>query len=92
MAHLVYCQKLHKEAEGLTNPPYPGELGQRIYQHISKEAWQQWQKRQTMIINEYRLNLSDPQARKVLEEEMEQFLFGESDSVPEGYTPPENQK
>ncbi len=87
MARQVNCLKLHKLAEGLASPPYPGELGQRIYQHISQEAWQLWLARQIMFINEYRLNLSDPQARKLLATEMEKFLFAEQDTAPAGYTP-----
>lgn len=89
MARKVLCEKLKKEAEGLDFPPYPGELGKKIYASISKEGWQQWVARQTMFINEYRLNLADPKARQMLEKEMESFLFGEGDHIPEGYVPPE---
>lgn len=89
MSKTIHCQKLNKEAEALDFPPYPGELGKRIHETISKEAWQLWLGRQTMFINEYRLNLADPKARKMLEEEMESFLFGESDNTPEGYVPPD---
>lgn len=84
----VFCQKLKKEAEGLNQLPYPGKLGQKIFDHISKEAWQTWQSRQTMFINEYRLNLMDSEARKFLETEMEKFLFSDNDEMPEGYVPP----
>jgi Fe-S cluster biosynthesis and repair protein YggX len=87
----VFCHKLQREEEALPAPPYPGKLGQRIYQNISKPAWQMWQQRQTMFINEYRLNLAEPEARKMLEQEMENFLFGNTDKVPEGYTPPDEQ-
>jgi Fe-S cluster biosynthesis and repair protein YggX len=87
---MVQCVKLGKEAEGLDLPPYPGELGKRIYQNVSKEAWQEWLRHQTMLINEYRLTPVDPKARKFLEEEMEKFFFsGEETSRPEGYVPPE---
>ncbi len=88
MTRLVQCAKLGREAEGLDWAPYPGELGQRIFESISKEAWQQWMGQQTMLINEYRLSTIDPKARKFLEGEMEKFLFGGGSSAPEGYTPP----
>ena len=88
MARMVHCVKLGREAEGLDFPPYPGELGKRIYEQISKEAWQQWLRQQTMLINEYRLVLTDPKARRFLEQEMEKFLFGEGSAPPEGYVPP----
>jgi len=71
----VYCYKLKKEAEGLGAPPYPGPLGARIQKEISKEAWQLWLKQQTMIINENRLKLFEPAARKMIEEAMVKFLF-----------------
>jgi Fe-S cluster biosynthesis and repair protein YggX len=88
MSRMVKCVKLNKEAEGLDFPPYPGELGQRIYESISKEAWQQWQRQQTMLINENRLSMVDPRAQKLLREEMERFLFGEGSAPPAGYVPP----
>ena len=89
MSRTVHCVKLGREAAGLDYPPYPGELGKRVYEHISKEAWQQWVRQQTMLINEYRLTPVDPKARKFLEEQMERFLFGEEAVTPEGYVPPE---
>jgi len=89
MTRMVNCVKLGKEAEGLDRPPYPGELGKRIYEQVSKEAWQQWQRHQTILINEYRLPLVDPRARKMLEEEMEKFFFGDGSSTPDDYVPPE---
>ena len=89
MSRTVHCVKLGKEAEGLDYPPYPGELGKRVYEHVSKEAWQQWVRQQTMLINEYRLTPVDPKARKFLEEQMERFLFGEEAVTPEGYVPPQ---
>jgi Fe-S cluster biosynthesis and repair protein YggX len=85
---MVNCVKLGQEAEGLERPPYPGELGKRIYEQVSKAAWQQWLRHQTMLINEYRLTPIEPQARKFLEERMEQFFFGEGAAPPEGYVPP----
>ena len=90
MPRMVQCVKLKKEAEGLDRPTYPGPLGKRIYENVSKEAWQMWIKQQTMLINEYRLSPIDPKARKFLEEEMEKFFFGEGGTVPEGYVPPES--
>lgn len=89
MSRTVHCLVLDREAEGLTKPPYPGELGQRIYENISKEAWQQWLQHQTMLINEYRLSPVDPKARKFLLEEMQKFLFGSGSEKPEGYVEPE---
>lgn len=88
MSRTVYCQYLKKEAEGLDFQLYPGELGQKIYDNISKEAWAEWQKKQTMLINENRLNLMDPKSREFLEEQMKAFLFEGKDVKIEGYTPP----
>lgn len=82
---LIYCEKLKKESEGLDRIPYPGELGQRVYEHISKEAWQLWINHQTMLINEYRLSMLDPKARQFLATEMEKFLFGAGSEKPAGY-------
>ena len=88
MSRMVNCVKLGKEAEGLDRQPYPGELGQRIYEQVSKEAWQMWMQHQTMLINENRLSLIDPEAQKFLQTEMEKFLFGDGSEMPEGFTPP----
>jgi Fe-S cluster biosynthesis and repair protein YggX len=88
MTRTVQCIVLGREAEGLDRPPYPGELGQRIYAQVSKEAWQRWLAHQTMLINEYRLAVVDPKARKFLEEQMERYFFGEGSAAPEGYVPP----
>lgn len=88
MTRMVQCARLKKEAEGLDRPPYFGELGQRIYENVSKEAWQEWLRHQTMLINEYRLTPVDPKARKFLEQEMEKFFFGEGSVAPEGFVPP----
>ena len=90
MARNVNCVMLGKEAEGLDFAPYPGELGQRIYENVSKEAWQRWLAHQTMLINEYRLTPIEPDARKFLEQEMEKFFFGEGSSRPQEYVPPED--
>jgi Fe-S cluster biosynthesis and repair protein YggX len=87
MARMVNCVKLGKEAEGLDYQPYPGELGKRIFENVSKQAWQQWVQQQTMLINEYRLSPIDPKAREFLEGEMEKFLFGEGSAPPPDYNP-----
>ena len=89
MPRTIFCGYLQREAEGLDRVPYPGELGQRIYENISKEAWQQWVRHQTMLLNEYRLSPIDPKARKFLVEEMEKFLFGGGAQKPEGYVSPD---
>lgn len=86
MSRKVQCAKLGIEAAGLSKPPYPGELGQRIYETISKQAWETWLNHQTMLINEYRLSLIDPKAREFLQTEMENFLFGGGSEKPPGYT------
>jgi Fe-S cluster biosynthesis and repair protein YggX len=88
MARMVQCVKLGKEAEGLDYRTYPGELGKRIFENVSKEAWRLWLGHQTLLINEYRLTPVDPKARKFLEEEMEKFFFGEGAQTPGGYVPP----
>lgn len=88
MTRIIHCSKLNKEAEGLDYPPYPGELGKKIYQQISKEAWQLWLGRQTMFINEYRLSMLDPKSRAFLATEMEKFLFSDTNETPPGYVPP----
>ncbi len=88
MVRKVNCVKLGKEAEGLDRAPYPGELGQRIFQNVSKEAWQMWLTHQTMLINENRLTMFEPKARKFLEEQMEKFFFGGAVAQPQGYVPP----
>ena len=89
MSRTVNCARLGREAEGLDFPPYPGELGQRIFEQISKEAWQQWLAHQTMLINENRISPMDPKAREFLVGEMEKFLFEGSAEKPAGYVPPE---
>lgn len=89
MPHTVHCIVLGREAEGLAKPPYPGELGKRIYESVSKEAWQKWLVHQTMLINEYRLTPVDPEARKFLEGEMEKFFFGSGSEKPADYLAPD---
>jgi len=88
MTRQVHCAKLGIDAEGLDRPPYPGEMGQRIYESISKQAWQQWLRQQTMLINENRLSVIDPRHREFLESEMQKFLFEGKNEKPEGYVPP----
>ena len=84
----VHCIKLGRDAEGLDFPPYPGELGKRLYENVSKEAWQQWIRLQTMIINENRLNLVDAKHRKYLAEQVEKHFFGAGADRVSGYVPP----
>lgn len=79
MTRMVHCIKLNREVEGLDRPPMPGELGKRIFENVSKEAWTQWQRYQTMLINENRLNLSDPEARDYLKQQIEDYFFKQSD-------------
>ena len=87
MSRTVNCVLLKAEAEGLDYAPYPGELGQRIYDNVSKQSWARWVNHQTMLINEYRLTPIEPEARKFLETEMEKFFFGEGSAVPKEYVP-----
>jgi Fe-S cluster biosynthesis and repair protein YggX len=88
MARTVQCVKLNKEADGLDFPPYPGELGKKIYESVSKEAWAAWLKHQTMLVNENRLNLADQRARKYLAQQMEKHFFGDGADAAMGYVPP----
>jgi Fe-S cluster biosynthesis and repair protein YggX len=87
VSRMVQCVILKREAPGLERAPYPGELGQRIFENVSKEAWGKWVNQQTMLINEYRLSPIEPKARKFLEGEMEKFFFGTGSQAPEGYKP-----
>ncbi|AOB31926.1 MULTISPECIES: oxidative damage protection protein [Bordetella] len=88
MTRTVHCVKLKRDAEGLDFPPYPGELGQRIWQQVSKEAWEEWKGVQTRLVNENRLNLADARARKYLQQQMERFLFEDGSVEAQGYVPP----
>jgi Fe-S cluster biosynthesis and repair protein YggX len=90
MSRTVQCVRLQKEAPGLDFAPYPGELGKRIYDNVSKEAWAQWLKHQTMLVNENRLNLADARARQYLARQMENYFFGTGADQPAGYVPPAN--
>lgn len=87
MGKMVNCVVLKKEAEGLDKAPYPGEIGQRILENASKEAWGMWMKQQTMLMNENKLSPMDPKHRQFLVDEMEKFFFGEGSATVEGYTP-----
>lgn len=89
MSHMVHCVKLGKEAPGLKFPPFPNELGKRIYDNVSQEAWDGWLRYQTMIINENRLSLADPRARQYITQQMENYFFGEGADHISGYTPPQ---
>ncbi|HUF22085.1 MAG TPA: oxidative damage protection protein [Burkholderiales bacterium] len=89
MTRTVQCIKLGREAEGLDFPPLPGELGKRIFENVSKEAWKGWLEQQKMLVNENRLSLADPKARKYLMEQTERYFFGAGADVAAGYVPPE---
>lgn len=88
MARTVHCNKFGKELLGLEKPPFPGPLGERIFENISQDAWNLWRGQKTLIINHYGLSLGDPQSREMLRQQMEEFFFGESAQMPEGWTPP----
>ena len=85
MARMVMCKKLQREAPGLEIPPWPGELGQRIYENISAEAWKMWEERMKMILNEYRLLPFQKEAQQLIAKQMEEFFFGDGGAAPEGY-------
>lgn len=89
MSRMIDCVLLKQKAEGLDFQPYPGELGQRIFTHVSKTAWQQWLAHQTMLINEYRLSPINPKDRKYLETEMEKYFFGEGSAAPDAFVAPD---
>ncbi|MBO1518161.1 oxidative damage protection protein [Oceanisphaera pacifica] len=88
MSRTIFCQRLQKDAEGLDFQLYPGELGKRIYNNISKEAWAAWQHKQTMLINEKKLNMMNTEHRELLEKEMVAYLFEGAEVKVDGYTPP----
>ncbi|MDC2825745.1 oxidative damage protection protein [Rodentibacter pneumotropicus] len=90
MTRIVFCEHLKKEAEGLDFQLYPGELGKRIFDSISKQTWGEWIKKQTMLVNEKKLNMMNTEHRKLLEQEMINFLFEGKDVHIEGYVPPSN--
>jgi Fe-S cluster biosynthesis and repair protein YggX len=88
MSRTVQCIKLGSQAEGLDLPPYPGELGKRIYESVRQQAWAEWIKQQTMLVNENRLNLADQRAREYLKRQMEKHFFGDGADAVQGYVPP----
>lgn len=87
---MVKCVKLGKELPGLDRAPWKGELGQRIYNNVSKEAWRTWVEHSKMLMNEFRLNPLDPNSQKIIAEQMEQYFFGEGSKAPEGYVAPQH--
>ena len=89
MSRTIFCEKHQRETQGLDFAPWPGALGRRIFDHIGREAWAEWQAQQTMLINENRLSPLDPKHRAILEGEMEKFLFGEGSERPPGYVAPD---
>lgn len=88
MTRMVQCAKLGKELPGLEYPPLKGDLGKRIFENVSQEGWEMWLQHSTMVINEYRLNPAEPEAQKILKEQVEQFFFGEGAQLPPDYMPP----
>jgi Fe-S cluster biosynthesis and repair protein YggX len=90
MVRQVMCVKLEREAEGLDYPTYPGELGRRIFENVSKEAWKNWLEQQKMLVNENRLNLADKKARDYLAQQMERHFFGDGADNAAGYVPPKS--
>ena len=87
MARMVFCKHFGEELEGLERPPLPGPKGQKIFEQVSKKAWQAWQAEQTMLINEKQLSLMDPEARKYLQDQMDKYLSGENYDRAEGFVP-----
>lgn len=92
MSKSVFCVKLQEEAESMNSAPFPGELGQRILNEVSQKAWNMWLNHQTMLINEYRLNLADPSSRQFLQTEMQKYFFGEGSEKPKGFVDPNIEK
>ena len=88
MARTVQCVKLGREAEGFDDPPFPGEFGLRIFENVSLDAWELWKQHQTILINHYGLHPADPETRKLLRAEMEEFFFGDDAQLPDGWAPP----
>lgn len=84
---MVFCVKLQKELPGLETPPWPGEVGQRMYEHVSAQAWKMWEERQKMILNEYRLMPWQPEGQELILKHMQEFFFGEGAALPPGYVP-----
>ncbi len=86
MSRTIFCCKLQRDAEGMNKAPFPGALGERLFNEVSKEAWSMWLSHQTMLINEYRLNLIEASAREFLKEELQKYFFGEGSTKPAGFT------
>lgn len=89
MTKQLFCVKIKQQSEAMKAPPFPGKLGERIFNEVSKQAWNMWLAHQTMLINEYRLSLIDPKAREYLQQEMQNYFFGEGSNTPDGFKPPE---
>lgn len=90
MPRTVFCRKYQKDLPGLDTPPYPGSKGQEIFEQVSRQAWQEWQKQQTMLINEKQLSMMNPDHRRYLQEEMAKFLSNQAHDIATGYVPPEH--
>ena len=88
MSRTVFCKKYQTEKEGLERPPYPGPKGQDIFDNVSRQAWEEWQAHQTMLINEKALNMMDAESRKFLQQEMDKFMANQDFEQAEGYVPP----
>lgn len=88
MPHMVFCARNKQELEGLDEPPFDSDFGNKVYNNVSKKAWQEWVERQKMLLNEYRLQPWTPQAQEFLVEQMDQFFFGEGAALPKEYVPP----
>ena len=86
--HKVFCVKFQRELPGLDETPFDNELGQRIYDHVSRDAWDLWKEHLKMIMNEYRLNLATPEAQEIVLKQMEDYFFGEGAALPPDYVPP----
>ncbi len=84
---IVHCVKFQKELPGLDVPPWPGEIGQRVYENVSAQAWKLWEERQKMILNEYRLMPWQKEGQELIKKQMEDFFFGEGSALPAGYVP-----
>jgi Fe-S cluster biosynthesis and repair protein YggX len=91
-ARIVHCIKLQQDLPGLDAPPWPGEIGQRIYEQVSAQAWKLWEDRQKMILNEYRLMPWQKEAQEIILKQMEEFFFGEGAALPPGYVPPQSKQ
>jgi Fe-S cluster biosynthesis and repair protein YggX len=89
---MVHCVKLKREAEGLEKPPFKGDLGKRVFDTVSQEAWRQWLEHSKMIVNEYRLDLVSPEGQRVWMDQLEKYFYGEGSAAPAEYVPPKESK